>query len=165
MVYLGVVLVAAPAAGLVTAALAVVQVAALGVLGRRGRVLRREELVALAKYGSWVYEAASTIAWVKGSGAEDVIGAKAARLRGRQLDALHRAGRNDALAQAVASAMRTAGPLVLLVVVTATAAGASVGGRWRWPPSPPRRSRSATSPSTCASCTRSAPSSTTCRIS
>ena len=127
VVYLGVVLVAAPAAGLVTAALAVVQVAALGVLGRRGRVLRREELVAQAKYGSWVYEAASTIAWVKGSGAEDVIGARAARLRGRQLDALHRAGRNDALAQAVASAVRTAGPLVLLVAVTATAAGASVG--------------------------------------
>jgi len=127
VVYLGVVLVAAPAAGLVTAALAVVQVAALGVLGRRGRMLRREELVAQAKYGSWVYEAASTIAWVKGSGAEDVIGARAARLRGRQLDALHRAGRNDALAQAVASAVRTAGPLVLLVAVTATAAGASVG--------------------------------------
>jgi ABC-type bacteriocin/lantibiotic exporter with double-glycine peptidase domain len=120
-VYLVVVAVAEPRLGLATAVLAGVQLAVLGGLAIRGRRLRREELLAQARSSSWLLEVTTGLAWVKGAGAERIVERRVDELRARQLTALHRAGRNDAVAEAIASAVRIAGPLVLLIVAASSA--------------------------------------------
>lgn len=132
-VYLVVITVAEPRLGLVTAALGAAELIALGALARRGRRLWREQLLAQARSSSWLIEVTNGLAWVKGAGAERVVEDRAQALRERQLTALHQAGRNDALAEAVASAVRIAGPLVLLLTAAAsapagTAAAAAAAG-------------------------------------
>jgi ABC-type bacteriocin/lantibiotic exporter with double-glycine peptidase domain len=127
LVYLSVVMAAAPEIGLITGALALVQLIVLGALALRGRRLRREELLAQARFSSWLFEVAQAIPWVKGAGAEDIVERRASLLRARQLTALHQASRNDAVAQATASAIRTTTLLLLLVAATATPSAGSVG--------------------------------------
>jgi ABC-type bacteriocin/lantibiotic exporter with double-glycine peptidase domain len=121
--YLAVVVAVEPKLGLLTALIAVGQTVMLGALGRRGRRLRREELAAQVTYTSWLYELTGAMAWVKGAGAESIVEDKAKLLRTRQLGALYLAGRNDALAEAGASAVSIAGSLLLLVAAAAVVPG------------------------------------------
>ncbi|GIH27750.1 peptidase C39 [Acrocarpospora phusangensis] len=127
VVYLVIVLVAAPLLGMVTLALGVAQLVALGALAVRGRRLRREELLADARSNSWLMEVANGLAWVKGAGAEHIVGAKAIQLHARRLAALHKAARNGAVAEAAASAVRIGGPLVLLITAGSSASTESPG--------------------------------------
>ncbi|MBO3746199.1 peptidase domain-containing ABC transporter [Streptosporangiaceae bacterium NEAU-GS5] len=126
-VYLVVVTIAAPVLGGVTLALGASQLVVLGALAVRGRRLRREELLADSRSNGWLIEVANSLAWVKGAGAERVVGAKAALLHGRRLVAMHRAARNGAAAEAAASALRVGGPLVLLVAATSTVSAGTPG--------------------------------------
>jgi ABC-type bacteriocin/lantibiotic exporter with double-glycine peptidase domain len=127
LVYLAVVAAAEPGLGLLTGALAAVQVIALGALALRGRRLRREELLAQSRFSSWLFEATNAIPWVKGAGAERIVERRASLLRSRQLAALHQASRNDAVAQATASAVRIAGPILLLIAAAASPSAGSAG--------------------------------------
>jgi len=123
--YLAVVLFLDPTLGLVTAALAALQLLVLGTLAVRLRRLRREELQAEAKCHSWLMEAVAGIAWLKAAGAESDVHRRWIELHEERLAGLRRTARLGAVADAVAATVRTVGPLVVLLVAAASVARAS----------------------------------------
>src|SRR6185503_13227101 len=103
------------------------QLAVLAGLALRGRRLRAEELLAQVRVQGWLYGVVTGLGWVKAAGAEDVVQARWERLHEQRLAALLRTSRTAAVADAVAGAVRIAGPLVLLLAAVALAGDGGPG--------------------------------------
>ncbi len=122
--YTVIVFVLDPRLGLVTALLSTTQVVVFAALAGRLQRLRREELLAEAYCHSWLMETVSGIAWLKAAGAETQAREHWSDLSEKRLGLLVRSGRTGAVADALAAAMRTVGPLVLLLVAGLALIGA-----------------------------------------
>jgi ATP-binding cassette, subfamily B, bacterial len=125
--YVLILIVASPALGLFTLALGAGQLAVLAGLALRGRRLRREELLAQVRVQGWLYGVVAGLGWVKAAGAEGVVHERWQRLHEQRLIALGRTARTGAVADAVATALRLAAPLLVLLAAATVAGGDGTG--------------------------------------